>query len=97
MTQKKSEEHLPLQAGGGGPDAGKPDGVAGTSTHGRSGKNESAGGAYPNPHKDKKTQDSTGGFMGHGGQSDMAYHGTGQLGETEVPEQENVNAPTKHG
>ena len=37
---------------------------------------ESGGGAYPTDRKPKK-QD---GVMGHGGQSDMAYHGTGQLG-----------------
>jgi hypothetical protein len=52
---------------------------------------ESQGGAYPNPHKGK-TPDN-GGFMGHGGQTDMAYHGSGQLGEEGLGG--NANAPAK--
>ena len=54
---------------------------------------DSQGGAYPNPHSGKKPEG--GGFMGHGGQSDMAYHGSGQLGE-EVLEG-NENAPAAKG
>ena len=52
---------------------------------------ESAGGAYPNPHNGK-TPDN-GGFMGHGGQSEMPYHGTGRLGEEKTGE--NPNAPAR--
>lgn len=50
-------------------------------------KGESQGGAYPNPHtgKDGGTFD--------GGQSGKAYHGTGQLGEEKVGE--NDNAPSR--
>lgn len=55
---------------------------------GRSGGGESAGGAYPNPHTGAKAK---GGFMGHGGQSEMAYHGTGRLGDRKVGD--NPNAP----
>lgn len=55
---------------------------------GRSGGGESAGGAYPNPHARTKAKD---GFMGHGGQSEMAYHGAGRLGERKVGD--NPNAP----
>lgn len=49
---------------------------------GRTGGGESGGGAYPNPHAagEGKSQ----GFLGHGGQSDIAYHGPGQLGEDKV-------------
>jgi hypothetical protein len=60
---------------------------------GRRGGGDSQGGAYPNPHTGKKPKG--GGFMGHGGQSEMAYHGKGQLGE-EVLEG-NENAPAAKG
>ena len=56
---------------------------------GRSGGGDSGGGAYPNPHSGKDAKG--GGFLGHGGQTDMAYHGTGRLGEEEVGD--NANAP----
>jgi hypothetical protein len=55
------------------------------------GGGDSGGGAYPNPHTGKKPE--SGGYMGHGGQTEMAYHGTGQLGEDKVGE--NANAPTR--
>ena len=58
----------------------------------RSGGGESGGGAYPNPHSGKEGGGDTG-FMGHGGQSEMAYHGEGQLGEEETGE--NPNSATK--
>jgi hypothetical protein len=95
MTEKPSSQKTPLQAAGGGPNAGKPDGVASPTTHGRAGKSESAGGAYPNPHSGKKSGNDPGSFMGHGGQTEIAYHGTGQLGETDIADQKNDNAPTK--
>lgn len=59
--------------------------------NGRSGGGDSGGGAYPNPHTGKKPQG--GGFMGHGGQTEMAYHGKGQLGDELV--EGNENAPTR--
>lgn len=46
---------------------------------------ESSGGAYPNPHSGKKP-----GRHAHGGQTGQAYHGTGQLGEQSVGENENA-------
>lgn len=56
---------------------------------------ESGGGAYPNPHSGKEgSADGPGKLMGHGGQSEMAYHGHGQLGEDEV-EGSNDNAPAE--
>lgn len=57
---------------------------------GRSGGGDSSGGAYPNPHGGTKAKD---GFMGHGGQSEMAYHGKGRLGERKVDD--NPNAPSE--
>ena len=65
---------------------GAPDGVSDSprghddaDVHGRSEGGESGGGAYPNPHAGK-TETNTG-FMAHGGQTDIAYHGGGQAGE----------------
>ena len=55
---------------------------------------ESGGGPYPNPHSGKgDSPDGPDKFGGHGGQSEIAYHGGGQLGEerpTGTP-----NAPTR--
>jgi hypothetical protein len=50
--------------------------------NGRGGGGDSGGGAYPNPHSGKKP--GNGGYMGHGGQTEMPYHGTGQLGDQDV-------------
>ena len=52
---------------------------------------ESQGGAYPNPHRGQKP--SEGGLMGHGGQGDIGYHGTGQLGDEKTGD--NANAPSE--
>jgi len=57
---------------------------------GRSGGGDSGGGAYPNPHTGKDGK--RGGFMDHGGQTEMPYHGGGQLGEDVVGG--NANSPT---
>jgi hypothetical protein len=50
--------------------------------NGREGGGDSGGGAYPNPHTGK--EGSNGGFFGHGGQTEMPYHGGGQLGDEDV-------------
>jgi hypothetical protein len=55
------------------------------------GGGESGGGAYPNPHSGKATEG--GGYMGHGGQSDIGYHGTGQLGQKAIGGRKSPNAP----
>jgi len=59
---------------------------------GRQGMGDSGGGAYPNPHSGKKGGKSDG-FFGHGGQSEMEYHGSGRLGEEKVGE--NASAPVE--
>jgi len=58
---------------------------------GRGGGGDSGGGAYPNPHTGREGTGNRG-FMGHGGQSDMAYHGKGQLGSDAVEENSNSAA-----
>ncbi|MFN3388169.1 MAG: hypothetical protein ACK40O_04510 [Allosphingosinicella sp.] len=58
---------------------------------GRGGGGQSGGGAYPNPHSGK--EGGKDGYMGHGGQTEMPYHGKGQLGRDETGEG-NANAPT---
>ena len=67
-----------MPADGGGVAKGKPDGVSGTPdtgergrVQGRSPGGESGGGAYPNPHSDERSSDST--FCG--AQGDKAYYG----------------------
>jgi hypothetical protein len=61
---------------------GSPDGVSDApgdgNIHGRSAGGESGGGAYPNPHTGKKP--TSGGFLSHGGQTEIGYHGGGQAG-----------------
>lgn len=60
--------------------------------NGRVGGGDSGGGAYPNPHSGKESGGREG-FMGHGGQTEMPYHGSGQLGEDDVGG--NANMPAK--
>lgn len=60
---------------------------------GRSGGGDSGGGAYPNPHSGKEGDGDREGWMGHGGQTEMPYHGKGQLGEQDVGE--TANAPAE--
>jgi hypothetical protein len=57
---------------------------------GRSGGGDSGGGDYPNPHRGKEPKQ--GGFLGHGGQTEMAYHGKGQLGDQTIEGNENAPA-----
>lgn len=80
----------PMQAVDGDAPRGRNDGVE--QPGGKTG-GESEGGAYPNPQSGKKTDES--GFMGHGGQAEIAYSGTGQGGHDDDPEVGNANAVTK--
>lgn len=54
------------------------------------GGGESAGGSYPAPRRRRK------GASKHGGQSEIAYHGSGQLGDQDAGP-DNPNAPAKGG
>jgi hypothetical protein len=79
-------DKVPTPVSGNPETKGAPDGVSDVpggadnrEIHGRSTGGESGGGAYPNPQTGKT--DTNTGFMGHGGQTDMAYHGGGQAGE----------------
>ena len=90
MTDKQ-----PMQAMDDHRDTAKPkpnDGIEWPSGKGEGG--ESNGGAYPNPHTGKGSKaDVGGGFLGHGGQSDMDYSGPGD-GDTD-DRVGNENAVTK--
>jgi hypothetical protein len=77
---------VPTPATGNRADAGKPDGV---NTPGRGEGGDSGGGSYPNPHSGKDGNSDVGGFLGHGGQTDIGYHGGGQRG-TEGSETDNA-------
>jgi hypothetical protein len=83
----------PVQASGGDQPQ-RNDGVSEPAPGGRSGGGESGGGAYPNPHSGKDEHPGDG-FMGHGGQTDIGYHGGGQLGDEQVDEEANPNAGTR--
>lgn len=79
-------EKFSMQADGGGQAfKGKPDGVSASpergdvQQHGRSVGGESQGGPYPNPHIGQKP--TWGGLLGHGGQTDIGYHGGDQAGQ----------------
>lgn len=56
----------------------------------RSGGGDSGGGAFPRPHATKSS-----GKSFAGGQSEKAYHGTGQLGDEKVGDRTNRNAPAR--
>lgn len=79
---------LAVQASGDAINKGAPDGVSaspseseGANIQGRSAGGESGGGAYPNPKSGKAGTNS--GFMGHGGQTDIGYHGGEQAGDND--------------
>jgi hypothetical protein len=59
------------------------------------GGGDSGGGAYPNPHTGKEGKG--GGFMSHGGQTDIAYHGGEQLGEQNLGGNSNSAAGKTEG
>lgn len=75
-----------------------PDREAGDAKHrdwrlgGKRGGGGSNGGAYPNPYTGTKDEAEEGGFGDHGGSSEMAYHGSGQLGEKKTKPGGNENA-----
>jgi hypothetical protein len=89
MTDKQPNQAMPSAKG-----AAEKDGVWNTPGKG-SGGGESGGGSYDSPRNEPGGDN--GGFMGHGGQTDIAYSGTGQGGSDDDPDVGNENAPTKGG
>lgn len=87
MSDKQPNQAMPSKAS-----KGASDGVSDAATN-RSSGGESGGGGYDNPFTGEKPENQ--GFMGHGGQSEIAYSGTGQGGTDDDPEVGNVNAVTK--
>ena len=83
------DDKQPTQASGGDGRKGAADGV-GDAPGKQAGGGESGGGAYPNPQTGKKGDNS--GFFGHGGQTDIAYSGTGGRGDHDAG---NANAVTE--
>lgn len=74
---------------------GSPDGVNSQGERHASGGSDDAA-PYPNPHtgtdKPGKKHKLADGFMSHGGQSDMDYHGSGQLGKEKTRPGGNANS-----
>jgi hypothetical protein len=71
MTDK-----YPMQADGSEAQAERDDGVSTAKTHGRErGGGESSGGAYPDGRAPGEAEHDVATFSGHGGQSEIAYHG----------------------
>ena len=87
MSDKQPNQAMPSKSS-----KGAPDGIS-EKHHGKDVAGESGGGGYPNPQTGKEPEG--GGFMGHGGQTKVAYHGTGQGGTDDDPDVGNVNAVTK--
>lgn len=84
------DSKVPTPVSGGGAEKGQPDGV--NESAARSTGGESGGGSYDNPHEGKNGDSSFGGFMEHGGQTDIGYHGSGQAGSEGS---DTANATTK--
>ncbi|WP_375419683.1 hypothetical protein [uncultured Sphingomonas sp.] len=68
----------PTPVSGGGDRTGKPDGV--NESDARTAGGESGGGGYDNPHTGKDGNSDANGILGHGGQTEIGYHGGGQAG-----------------
>lgn len=67
------------------------DGVSDLNAGADSTGGESGGAPYPNPHDGKAAENDFGSTLGHGGQSEIAYHGPGHLGEKKVGDDDNRN------
>lgn len=54
---------------------------------------ESAGGGYPNPHTGKEPDKGFPDPLGHGGQTEQKYYGSGQQGDRRFDDEETQNSP----
>ena len=86
MSEKERTQAMPAGGAKGGPDGTNRPSKLGDGRE--AGGDAGSGGPYPG-------QPSVGGKRFRGGQSNAAYHGTGQLGEDEVTEGGNPNAGSK--
>lgn len=82
-----SKDKQPTQAM---PDDGRPGAPDGVNTQADPGPAQGAG-------TDRRSRKRFGGFFGHGGQSEIGYHGPGQLGDQDVQPGGNRNAGAKTG
>ena len=76
-------DKVPMPASGDGRNKGQADGV--NASDARSAGGESGGAGYDNPHTGKDGAGDSSGFMGHGGQTEIGYHGGGQAGDEGAP------------
>lgn len=77
-------------------DSGAPDGVNSQARRGATGGSDDAA-PYPNPHSEKpddEREDVADGWLSHGGQSSIGYHGSGRLGRRKTSPEGNPNAGT---
>lgn len=97
MTERKQEnaEKKPTQAIPSDGLKGAPDGVNSSAAFSKTPPGD--GGPYPNPHTGKSDERKKDGFGGHGGQTVIGYHGTGQLGEEKTRPGGNPNSATRSG
>ncbi|MFC4595026.1 hypothetical protein [Sphingobium tyrosinilyticum] len=80
-------DSLAQVSGGAGQSHG--DGVSDLNMSASSPGGESAGAPYPHGHR--KSANDPGSVMGHGGQTEIGYHGTGHLGGTKSGDDDNRN------
>lgn len=83
-----SDENRTLPNSGSGSGQ-KGDGVSDLDMSKSSPGGESAGAPYPHGHR--KTDNDPGSIMGHGGQTEIDYHGPGHLGSTNTGDDDNRN------
>lgn len=90
MSKRKPTQALPKES----PRKGAPDGVNSQAAEDATGGSD-AGAPYPNPHTGKTDDERNktgGGFLDHGGQSLIGYHGTGRLGHRKTKPEGNPNS-----
>lgn len=87
QDEDQEENRTLPDSGSGG--ARKGDGVSDLDMSKTSPGGESAGAPYPHGHR--KTDNNPGSIMGHGGQTEINYHGPGHLGSTNAGDDDNRN------
>lgn len=85
--EDQDENRTLPESGSGGDERG--DGVSDLDMSGSSPGGESAGAPYPRGRR--KTDNDPGSVMGHGGQTEIGYHGPGHLGGTRTDDDDNRN------